>query len=346
MRAHLTDLRFLLRHCLVIALFAWVSSLSAQQRYRIISYNVENLFDTINNPKIRDDDFTPQGKFQWNTERYAAKLNSLSKVINALTDTVSPLFISICEAENKKVLKDWLKQPQMKKHSMRFIHFDSTDPRGIDVALLFNKKVFKPTHQSLIEIPLDFEPNYKPRGILYVKGKINKQEIHVFVNHWSSRKGGAEKSEGRRLRTATILRATIDGILNANSDAKILVMGDFNDTPFNPSVADSLKAKQNLLTLKRGDLFNLMTEAAQKGKYSFNFEGEQDMLDQIIVSQNFIDNSCKFCVESKRGEVFQPKWLMYKSDKFGPMPHRTYAGFKYIGGPSDHLPVYCDVLVK
>ncbi len=331
---------------LCIAGLLCFSDAQAQNRYRVISYNIENLFDTIKNPAIWDEDFTPKGKFAWNTERYATKLTNLSKVINALCDTVPPLFISVCEAENKAVLNDWLKQPQMKRYNLKFIHFDSVDPRGIDVALLYNKKLFKPTFKTLIPVQFDFDKKYKPRGILYVKGKFNKQEVHVFVNHWSSRKGGAEVSDGRRMRTAKILRSKIDEILSADKDARIFVTGDFSDPPFSRSIADSLNVKQNLLTIKEGDLYNLMTEAAQKGKYSFNFEGEQDMLDQIIVTENFVAKDCTLCIDKKRGEVFQPKWLMYKSDKFGLMPNRTFAGYKYIGGYSDHLPVYTDVIVK
>jgi predicted extracellular nuclease len=346
MTIHSIRLNYYITWLLCIAAVLCVCNTHGQNRYRVISYNIENLFDTIANPAIRDKNFTPNGKFAWNTERYNTKLNNLTKVINALCDTVAPLFISVCEAENSTVLKDWLKQPKMKQYNLKFIHFNSADPRGIDVALLYNKKLFKPTYKTLIPIQFDFDNNYNARGILYVKGKFNKQQIHVFVNHWSSRKGGAEISDGRRLRTAKILRAKINEILATNPNARIFVTGDFNDPPFSISVSDSLNAKQNLLTIKSGDLYNLMSEAAQKGKYSFNFEGEQDMLDQIIVTQNFVAKDCILCIDKKRGEVFQPKWLMYKSDKFGLMPNRTFAGYKYIGGYSDHLPVYTDVIVK
>lgn len=317
-----------------------------QGHYKIISYNVENLFDTVANPKFFDKDFTPNGKFEWNSERYQTKITNLSKVVNAIADTVPLLFLGVCEVENKTVIKHWLKNPSMSKHNLEAIHFDSVDPRGIDVALFYNKKLFKPTYKESIQPRFDFDTNYKARNILYVKGKFGKEEFHVFVNHWSSRKGGAEKSDPRRIKTAEILRKKVDEINANHYNAKIILLGDFNDPPFAPSVADVLNAKQSIIALKENDLFNLMSEAAQRGQYTFNFEGEQDMLDQIIVSENFVRSDCQFCIEKKKGYVFQPKWLLYKSSKFGLMPFRTFEGFKYTGGFSDHFPIYCDLIVR
>lgn len=315
-------------------------------RYKIMSYNVENLFDTVASNKYRDKDFTPNGKFEWNTQRYNAKLNNLSKVVDAVCDTTPLLFLGICEIENKKTIKHWLKNPLMAKHHLGSIYVPSKDPRGISVSLFYNKKLFKPKRNEAIHPIFDFDSSFKARNILYVKGYFGKEEIHVFVNHWSTRKGGAEKSDSRRIKTAELLRKKIDEIQASNTNAKIIVMGDFNDPPFAKSVAEVLNAKQSELTLKENSLFNLMSEAAQRGKYTFDFAGEQDMLDQIIVSENFINNNCNLCIDKKRGYVFQPKWLMYKSSKFGPMPFRTYEGYKYLGGFSDHLPVYCDLIVK
>lgn len=315
-------------------------------RYKIISYNVENLFDTVASNKYRDKDFTPTGKFEWNTQRYKAKLNNLSKVVDAVCDSTPLLFLGVCEVENKKVVKHWLKNPLMAKHHLGSIHFNSMDPRGISVALLYNKKLFTPKAKEAIHPRFDLDTSYKARNILYVKGNFGKEEIHVFLNHWSTRKGGAEKSDSRRVETAKLLRKKIDEIQAANTNAKIIVMGDFNDPPFAKSISEVLNAKQSELTLKENSLFNLMSESALRGKYTFDFAGEQDMLDQIIVSENFVNNNCRLCIDKKRGYVFQPKWLMYKSSKFGPMPFRTYEGFKYVGGFSDHLPVYCDLIVK
>jgi len=314
--------------------------------YKIISYNVENLFDTVASNKYRDKDFSPTGKFEWNTQRYKTKLENLSKVVDAACENTPLLFLGVCEVENKKVVKHWLKNPLMAKHHLNAIHFNSMDPRGISVALLYNKKLFKPKVKEAIHPRFDFDTSYKARNILYVKGYFGKEEIHVFINHWSTRKGGAEKSDSRRVETAKLLRKKIDEIQASNTNAKIIVMGDFNDPPFAKSISDVLNAKQSELTLKENSLFNLMGEAALRGKYTFDFSGEQDLLDQIIVSENFVNNNCNLCIDKKRGYVFQPKWLMYKSSKFGPMPFRTYEGYKYLGGFSDHLPVYCDLIVK
>jgi len=339
------DKRFLLLLCWSLCLPAWLFS-QESGRYKIVSYNVENFFDTVSVSKSHNQDFTPSGKFEWNTQRYQTKIANLSKVVNPVCDTTPLLFLGVCEVENKKVIRDWLKHPAMAKHKLTFIHFDSVDPRGIDVALLYNRKLFKPKYKELLQPKFDFDTLYRARGILYVRGKFGKEEIHVFVNHWSSRKGGAEKSDSRRIKTAELLRKKIDEINAKQYNAKIIVMGDFNDPPFANSVAEVLQAKQSSIALKEKVLFNLMSEAAQRGQYTFNFEGEQDMLDQIIVSENFVRSDCNLCIDKKRGYVFQPKWLMYKSSKFGVMPFRTYEGFKYTGGFSDHLPVYTDLVVK
>jgi predicted extracellular nuclease len=325
-------------HCVALA--------QKESRFKIIFYNVENFFDTIDSKKFKDKDFTPTGKFEWNTQRYQTKISNLSKVVNAITDSTPLLFLGVCEIENKQVIKDWLKSPLMARHHLHAVHFDSMDPRGIDVALLFNKKFFKPTYKENIPVQFDFDPQYQARSILYVKGKFGKEYLHIFVNHWSSRKGGAEKSEPRRIRTAEILRKKIDEIYSKYYNSKIILMGDFNDPPHAPSIAEKLNVKQSLLALKEKDLFNLMSEPAQRGQYSFDYEGEQDMLDQIIVSENMVSSNCRICIDKNKGEVFQPKWLMYKSSKFGYTPFRTFEGTKYTGGFSDHLPVYCDLIVK
>ncbi|MCS6820189.1 MAG: endonuclease/exonuclease/phosphatase family protein [Chitinophagales bacterium] len=320
----------------------------AQKRgtYRVVTYNLENLFDTVLQPGGKDSNFTPSGKFQWNSLRYQTKLSNLSKVITSVCDTFPLLFLAINEVENKNVIRDWLKQPAMKKFNLSYIHFDSVDPRGMDVALLYNKKIFRPKHKSVIQPYFDFDSAYKARGILYVAGKFGKQKLHVFVNHWSSRSGGAVKSEPRRIATAQLLKKKLDEIRKQEADPKILLLGDFNDPPHAPSLTDYLGVKRHLLALKKNDLFNLMADASEKGGFTFDYQGEQDMLDQIIVSENFVRSSCQLCIYKNSGYVFQPKWLFYKSSKYGVIPFRTFEGEKYVGGFSDHLPVYCDVVVK
>lgn len=315
-------------------------------KYKIISYNLENLYDTVANPKINDQAFTPNGKFEWNTERYQSKIKNLSKVVSTICGDTPLLFLGVNEVENKKVLKDWIKDPLMQPFRLSYIRLNSIDPRGMEVALLYNKKLFKPMRKEILQPSFEFDTAFKARAILYVKGKLGKEEVHVFINHWSTRRGGAEKSDPRRIATAKLLKAKIDEINATHYNAKIILLGDFSDPPFAYSVSEALNAKQSNIALKEKDLFNLMSEVAQQGQYTFDFEGEQDLLDQIIVSSNLVSNDCELCIDKKRGNIFKPQWLMYKSSKFGPMPFRTYEGTKYVGGYSDHLPVYCDFLVK
>jgi len=307
------------------------------QSLRVGFYNLENLFDTINDPKINDEEFLPGGKSKWNSERYLKKLDNLSKVILEMNGGSGMDVLGLCELENKKVLEDLTKKTPLKKIKYGIVHYDSPDRRGIDVALIYNKSKMKVLGSAKINIRQPSDSLSPTRNILLVKGLVNKKDtLYFFVNHWPSRRGGKESSPLRVNAANTLLKA-LDSVRTKHQTAKVIAMGDFNDTPTDESM-------QHLS--EEGDLANLMTLELKMGHGSHYYKKEKNIFDQLLVSENLLGESgCR--VPADAGRIFQPDWLLgevYKGD--GPAPLRTFAGNRYLGGYSDHLPVYMDLLLK
>ena len=222
------------------------------QALTIAFYNVENLFDTINDPNTKDDDFTPNGQKNWTSERYEKKFLNISKVLSSINPDEIPDLIGLVEIENKTVLEDLINTQALINNKYEIIHEESPDMRGIDVGLIYNPSEFK--YLSHKKIPINIK-GYKVRDILYTKGIINTSDsLHIFVNHWKSRSGGQEKTEPNRIVCAQTLRNEIDSILQLNCNAKILILGDLNDEPKNKSIFEVLKADNKD---SKESLFNL-----------------------------------------------------------------------------------------
>lgn len=299
-------------------------------------YNVENLFDTVDDPEKEDDEFLPSGEKQWTEERYADKITKLSTVISQLGPDL-PAIVGLCEVENQAVIEDLAAANALKKGEYSFVHYESGDERGIDVAMLYQKKLFKVIYSKPILVPLP-ETERPTRDILYVKGKVSKgPELHVFVNHWPSRWGGQEQSEFKRLSAAKTLKAAIDSVMGTDPNALIICMGDFNDYPSNKSITEILKA-DSLNTDSK--MVNLMHGLQKDQRGSYNYKGEWDFLDQIIVSRTLTDYELPDIVSSSTKPFFFDD-MLYLNEEYGDIKtNRTYAGTKYFGGYSDHLPVY------
>ena len=301
----------------------------------IMFYNVENLFDTINDPLIRDDDFTPEGKKKWTTERYQKKLNDLAKVISSIDNESLPSLVGFAEIENKVVLEDLIKTDYLNSQNYQIVHEESPDVRGIDVGLIYNPDDFTYLSHQKIRIPLDTE--YKVRDILYVKGILyNKDTLHIFINHWKSRSGGQTETEPQRIQCAKTLRNSVDSILAINKEAKILIMGDLNDEPQDSSIFKTLKANNSY---EQNSLYNVMLKLSKEGFGSHNYRGHWNMLDNIIVSNNLVDSK-DLDVSENTGHIFSPEWITYSNKSGNKSPNRTYGGSNYYGGYSDHYPVY------
>ncbi|MFN4234815.1 MAG: hypothetical protein ACK4IK_08420 [Bacteroidia bacterium] len=326
---------------IVITLFCSFIIKAQDKKFTVAFYNVENLFDTINDPIKNDDDFTPEGKLMWNSNRYLSKTINTAKVIMAIGNGEAPSIIGLCEVENREVLEYMIRITPLNKLKYAVIHEESPDNRGIDVAMLYRKDLFKPLEHKTIAI--DLKPDtIKTRDILYVKGILDSDDtLHIFINHWPSRIGGEIQSEFKRINAAKTLRNEIDSILKIDSLAKIIIMGDFNDYPINKSLEEVLLAKKDTSEIKEKELFNMLYLKHIKGEGSHYYNGHWGMLDQIIISKSLLKcEKKKACTLQGRANVFNPDWIMFINKNGEKIPNRTYVGNSYKGGYSDHLPVY------
>jgi predicted extracellular nuclease len=338
-----THLAFLKQTVLVLFVFILLVSCS-NEKYKkkrnltIAFYNVENLFDTEDNPHKNDNEFLPGSKKKWTETRYIKKLENLAKVLSSINKNELPEIVGLCEVENKKVLTDLVNTKPLSDEDYKIVHYESPDFRGIDCALIYRPNEFKVLESFPVKVKFKDKPNYTTRDILYVKGKTKNREIlHIFVNHWPSRIGGLAKSEPRRVTAATILKSKIDSILAESPKANIIVLGDMNDEPSNKSLAQILGAQKP--GSQNGNLINLMYPIHENKKGSYNYRGNWNMLDNIVVSKSLLDEKGFRCTP-ENGFVFREDWMEYKNKKGQISPNRTYGGPNYYGGISDHFPVY------
>lgn len=302
----------------------------------IVSYNVENLFDTIDDKGVIDEEFLPAGKLKWNSERYHVKLDHLVEAIT-MNLTENPVLIGLIEIENKGVLNDLKKRGRLAKTNYEIAHKDSPDARGIDCGLLYDKSCFKLLKMENLGVSIDSIPDFKTRDILYVKGELQGGKIiHLFVNHWPSRRGG-EGSEIRRILAAHVARAKVDEILKTDPKANIVLMGDFNDHPDNVSIQDVLKAKA--VTDTSADLVDLFEDDHKAGKGTHNFKGEWGVLDHFIVSKALYSGSNGIQLSPNDGKIVYEEKLLFTQKDGSKKPSTTYGGPNYYGGYSDHLPI-------
>jgi predicted extracellular nuclease len=312
---------------------------AAKRNMTVAFYNVENLFDLENEPGKRDEEFTPDGEKEWNMMRYQKKLDDLSKVISAINEGDLPEIVGLCEVENQKVVADLTRTGLLARGEYEIVHSESPDIRGIDCALIYRPEEFKVTDHFAIPVHFEDDPGYVTRDILYVKGRTrNREEFHVFVNHWPSRIGGVEQTQPKRMEVARILKNKVDSVRAASgSRSHVIVMGDMNDEPTNESLQGVLNALPP--GEAAGGLVNLMFPEASEGRGSYNYRGNWNMLDNIIVSTGLLDDK-GFRVIAEKGFVFYQDWMEYRNSEGEMSPNRTYGGPNYYGGVSDHFPVY------
>lgn len=304
---------------------------SAGKTLNVGFYNVENLFDTINDPKINDDDFTPDGKLKWNSAHYEVKLDRLAQVLTEMTEGGIDA-AGLCEVENKQVVLDLVRQKRLAGKEMQVVHFDSPDERGIDVAFIYDAKKMSVVRSRRFELVLP--DNDHTRDILYIVAKADGEEIHFFVNHWPSRSGGQSESEPSRVKAAELLRSKIDSIQQVTKEAKILCMGDFNDHPLDKSIASVLGAGN-----REALLFDYMLDDQQRNEGSHWYKGEWGPLDQFIASQMLVSGGKGWSAAEDQASIVRLDYLFFKDNEGKLRPSRTYAGESYKGGYSDHLPI-------
>ncbi|MCM4163909.1 MULTISPECIES: endonuclease/exonuclease/phosphatase family protein [unclassified Arenibacter] len=311
-------------------------------------YNLENLFDTANDPLILDDDRTPDGKDNWTMARYRQKIHNMTKVLSEIgsSDTqTSPDIIGLCELENRQVLEDLITHPHLREMDYGIVHFDSPDKRGIDVALLYKKAVFLPSSFASLRLVLTNENDYRvyTRDQLAVGGILDGEQIHLIVNHWPSRSGGEAKSRPYRIAAAKLNKRILDSISKIHPDTKIIGMGDFNDDPMDDSFKKILKAKGKVAKLEKGDLFNPMEMLFKKGIGSLAYRDRWNLFDQIYITANITQES-QYRYRFWKAGIYNPTYLIDKKGQYKGYPLRTYAGGNYIGGYSDHFPVYIHLI--
>ena len=298
-------------------------------------YNIENLFDIYDDSRTYDNDFTPVNVKKWTPKRYENKLHKLGFAISNISKKETgkhPALVGLAEVENAKVIKDLIASQHLKDCNYNYVHYDSLDERGIDVALLYDSTAFKVLHSEIFKIDLtneNGEPDYT-RDILLVTGLLDGEQIHVLVNHWSSRREGEKESEPKRMISSNKVTEIITSLRLENTDAKIVVIGDFNDNPSNNSIKSMVE---------NSNLYNPMETLRSFSRGTTYHNRQWNLFDQIIISTNFFINSTTQ-FEYETANIFDEDFLKLFSGKFKGTPFRTYAGKKYNGGYSDHFPVY------
>jgi hypothetical protein len=317
---------------------------SGYQIRTVAFYNLENLFDTVNDSLTFDDDRTPEGKDRWSDKRYREKIEKLSGVLSEIGREVassSPDLIGVCEAENRRVLADLVQHNNLKAANYGILHFDSPDERGIDVALLYKRAVFSPTafqSHRLLLLDEEGERDYT-RDPLVVSGLLDGELLHLLVNHWPSRSGGEARSAPFRKAAAELNLRIIDSLAREAPAPGIILMGDLNDNPTDHSLKKILKAKGEISLIGAGELYNPMESLYKKGAGSLAYRDTWSLFDQILLSASLV-----FPVRGNyrfwRAGIHNPPRLLTKSGRYRGYPYRSYAGGRYSGGYSDHFPVY------
>jgi len=338
-------------HILAILLVTISLNILAQEKrnfkiHTIAFYNVENLFDTINDVN-KNDEASPMMEMKFNrSEIYKKKVDNMASVIADIgSDLIdkSPSIVGLCEVENKNVIEDLLNNKHLLNKDYEIVHYDSPDERGIDVGLIYNKNVFKlsstKSHELIIYDNNSSKRNYT-RDQLVVSGLLDDELIHLIVNHWPSRSGGEERSRAGRIAAAELNKKIIDSLQNKYQNAKIITMGDFNDDPHDDSMKKVLNAKKNIKDVKVNGIYNpFETILNDDGIGSNAYRDAWQLFDQILVTAPFLNKKYDSYQFYKAG-VFNKSYLINKAGRYKGYPFRSFSWGSFTGGYSDHLPSY------
>lgn len=325
---------------LFLIAFAGVSQEKQYKVYGACFYNLENLFDTINNNGKYDLEFSPQGSRQWNGDKYWKKIGNMAYAISHMTSDVTPkgpAFIGVSEVENITVLQDLVKHEHIKKWHLQIVHHDSPDNRGIDVAFLYNPRFFRVLNVTNARLTIEGNPGFKTRDQMCVTGLLDGEKVSVIVNHWPSRLGGQEQSSYLREAAAARVKQTVDSLLADDPNQGIIVMGDLNDDPQDRSCAEVLGGKKNKEDVKNdNEFYNPWWSILDKGIGTLAYRGQWNLFDQILVSKYFLGDRSKLTFF--KSEVLNWDFLKNEEGTYKGYPHRTYASGVFLDGYSDHFP--------
>jgi hypothetical protein len=309
-------------------------------------YNLENFFDVFTDSLSDYNEFTPQGDQHWDYNRFQTKRNNTFKTILAMGEGEPPALMGFCEVENDVVLRELIYKTPLKNFDYQYINYPSPDRRGIDVALIYRKQILTLLDSRPIRINDPEDPTFKTRDILYACFLTGTDTIHFFINHWPSRYSGTLATFEKRVLVAGVLKHQTDSILVQNPHSKVIIMGDFNDC------AEDFSMRESLMALPIGSetcdncLINLFCRDSELG-FEGTLKHEQlwQIFDQIIVSGYMLSDTNGIHYQQGSARIFSPQFLLTQDEKYsGLKTYRTYLGPKYIGGYSDHLPVYIDLL--
>ncbi len=337
--------------CVLVGVGILYANVFAQSEHKIVCigfYNFENLFDVYDSPDTDDAEFTPEGSNHYTREIYREKQNHLADVVSQLGIESTPdgvALLGVSEIENRKVLEDFVAHPKIRDRNYQIVHYDSPDSRGIDVALLYQAKYF--TYDSSKSIPM---PTYinEPgdtsysRDVLIVYGKMDGEKFAITVNHWPSRRGGEKATAPLRNAAALINKKVVD--INTKAGIKTLVMGDLNDDPVNMSVKGILRAQTKSENLASTEMYNPMYAFYKRGIGTTAYQDAWSLFDQVIISSNLVSDDDGY--HFYRARVFNESFLTQKLGQYKGYPFRTFSGNTYIGGYSDHFPVYVFLVKK
>lgn len=335
-----------MRFTLLLCLLFFELTTLAQQQAKVGCvgfYNLENLFDIEDDPTINDSEYTPAGSKLWTEELYQRKLTHLSSVIAQMGKEVTPdglAILGVAEVENRRVLEDLVKQPEIAKQNYNIVHYDSPDLRGIDVGLLYQPKYFTVANSKALPVLLYNEDGSRiyTRDVLLVSGIFDGDTLHVLVNHWPSRRGGEAASRSLRETAAGVVKSAVDSLMNQNINAKIIIMGDLNDDPVSSSIKKVLKSKRDVAKIKEGDLYNPMEDFYKKGIGTLAYQDAWNLFDQLIISSGLVQPVGGY--QFYKAQIFNQPYMVQKEGQFKGYPLRTHAGDTYLDGYSDHFPVY------
>jgi hypothetical protein len=338
-----------LKRTTIILIAIWLATTppaNAQKKNYQVSaiafYNFENLFHPEDDPYKNDDEFTPNGAYHYTNETYQAKLHNLATVLPQIGTDKTPdgaAIIGAAEIENGQVLTDLCNQPEIKGRNYKYVWFEGSDPRGIDVALLYNPKYFSVLSSRSITVDIGGKGGKEQtRDVLFVSGIFAGDTIHVLVNHWPSRRGGKAATAGKRAIVAQLNKNISDSLLSVNAHSKVFIMGDLNDDPVDKSVLVVLGAKKDKTTTSLKSLYNPWIDFYRQGIGTLGYNDSWNLFDQVMVSGALLDKK-QIGWQYYKAEIFKKNFMIENVGRYKGYPHRSFSGTTWINGYSDHLPV-------
>lgn len=320
----------------------------AQKPYKVVFYNFENLFDTIDDPDIFDEEFTPEGPKKWNSVKYGKKIANLERVLFdiAAEDRDFPVVIGVSEIENRNVMEDVIAQAKLAHADYRVVHFDSPDARGVDVGFYYRPDLFKLEGSAPIPFHMPELPNFRTRDFVTMWGTIDSEPFFFLVSHWPSRLGGKEASDPKRMAAARQIRNIVDSVQRVAPATKVVIMGDLNDDATDNSIVEGLSAKGKPQEVRPGDMFNPFIALLKAGYGTLAYRDAWNLFDNIIVSENLVDapaGTLRILPVGKSkfyGGIFRRPYMIQKDGQYKGYPLRTFVGNDFQGGFSDHFPVF------